>query len=142
MRIVSCIARRKTYASSSAEATRTRTLPVGPVGSRTAPRRWKTRYATSRCRISTRARAAGRRSRRARPRKYPRSRLPIIKLRTRAIARNMKLVQIIRTTALSVTPFAIAVLAISGDLWDLVAAMRAACYPRAGERRSRRGPAS
>jgi len=98
----------KTFASSSAEATRTRTLPVDPVGSRTAPSRWKTRYATSRCRISTRARVAGRRSRRAHPQNYPRSRLPIIKLRIRAIARIMKLVQIIRITVLSVTPFVIA----------------------------------
>lgn len=102
------IARRKTFASSSAEATRTRTLPVDPVGSRTALRRWKIRYATSRCRISTRARVAGRHSRRARPRNYLRSHLPIIKLRTRLIARTMKLVRTIRTTVLSVTLFVIA----------------------------------
>lgn len=108
LRLFRSIARRKTFASSSAEATRTRILPVDLVGSRTAPSRWKTRYATSRCRISTRARAAERPSRRARQRNYPRSRLFIIKPRTRAIVRTMKLVRTIRTTVLNVTPFVIA----------------------------------
>lgn len=101
------IARLKTFASSSAEATRTRILLVGPVGSRTTLRRWKIRYATSRCRISTRARVAGRHSRRVHPRNCLRNHL-ITKLRAQAIARTMKLVRTIRTTVLSVTPFVIA----------------------------------
>lgn len=96
------------FASSSAEVTRTRTLRVDPVGSQTARRRWKTRYATSRCRIYTRVRVAEHRSHRAHLRNYPRSRLPTIRLQTQAIARTMKLVQIIRTTVLNAMPFVIA----------------------------------
>lgn len=34
------------------------------------------------------------------------------------------------------------VLAILGDRWDPAAATRAACYPRAVERKNRRAPAS
>ena len=102
------IARRKMFASSLAEATRTRTLRVDPVGSQTVRRRWKIRYATSRCRIYTRVRVAEHRSHRAHLRNYPRSRLPIIRLQTQAIARTMKLVQIIRTIVLNVMPFVIA----------------------------------
>lgn len=90
------------FASSSAGATRTLTHPGGPAENRTAPSRWRTRYATSPCPIYTRARVVGRHCRRARPPNCPRSSLVIIKLRT--IARTAKLVQIIRITVLSVTP--------------------------------------
>jgi len=38
--------------------------------------------------------------------------------------------------------YRLSVPAISGDLWDLVAAMRAACYPQVGERKNHRVPAS
>jgi len=102
------IARHKMFVSSLAEATRIRTLRVDPVGSQTTRRRWKIRYATSRCRIYTRVRVAEHHSHRAHPRNYPRSHLPIIRLQTQAIARTMKLVQITRITVLNVMPFVIA----------------------------------
>lgn len=102
------IARRRMSASSLAEATRTRTLPEDPVASQIAPRRWRIRYVTSLCRISTQARDVGRHSHLAHPRNYRRNPLPITKLLTRAIVRIMRLVRIIRITVLSVTPFAIA----------------------------------
>lgn len=95
------------FASSSAEATRTRTLPEDLIASQIAPRRWRIRYVTSLCQISTQARVVGRHSHHARPQNYQRNRLPITKLRTRAIVRIMKLVRIIRIAVLSVTPFAI-----------------------------------
>lgn len=96
------------FVSNSAEAIRTRTLLEDLVASQIAPRRWKIRYATSLCRISTQARVVGRHFHRAHLRNYRRNRLPITKLRTRAIVRIMKLVQIIRIAVLSVMPFAIA----------------------------------
>lgn len=102
------IVRRRMSASNSAEAIRTRTLPEDLVASQIALRRWRIRYATSLCRIYTQARVVGRHSHRAHLPNYRRSRLPIIKLWTRAIVRIMKLVQIIRITVLSVMPFAIA----------------------------------
>lgn len=102
------IARRRMFASSSAEATRTRILPEGPVASQTALHRWRIRYATSLCRISTQAHIVGHHSHRVHLRNYQRSRLPTIKLQTRAIVRIMKLVRIIRITVLSAIPFAIA----------------------------------
>lgn len=113
------IARHRIFASNSAEAIRTRTPPEDLVASQTALRRWRIRYATSLCRISTQARVVGRHSHRAHLRNYRQSHLLIIKLRTRAIVRIMKLVRIIRITVLSVIPFVIA-----GkwfNLWILVA---------------------
>lgn len=100
------IVHRRMFASSSAEATRTRIHLGDPVENQIAPSRWKTRYAISPCPIYIRARVAGHHSRRARPPNYPQSSLVITKLRT--IARTAKLVQIIRITVLSVMPFVIA----------------------------------
>ena len=95
------------FVSSSAEATRTRTLPEDPVESQITPRRWRIRYVTSLCRISTRARVAGHHSHRAHPRNYRRSHLLITRL-IQAIVRIMKLVRIIQIVVLNVTLFAIA----------------------------------
>lgn len=93
------------FASNSAEATRILTLLADLLENQTVPRRWKIRHnATNPCRIFTQVHVDERHSHHAHLQSYLQSHLLITRLRTQVIARIMKLVQIIRITALNATP--------------------------------------